>query len=761
MAVHPERGNYPPVLALDQPIPSHVLGRRDAVSFCSSNSYFTVPRFERRGGISFDRSDKNAIYVRTLADVKMRAKPEKTAPLGNAKSSILESEHRVLERLTLPEYKMRFRSRFLSLHKVHRRRRPVLKVVGHNKVLLDSHYGNQAQCLLSELGHWDFNVFSLDTLSAGRSLFHIAFQLFQNYDLISVFHLDVLKLMRCFTLLESGYHDNNSYHNAVHAADVTQAMHCFLQEPKLRNCVTSLEVMVAFIGSMSHDLDHPGVNNTFLIATANHLATLYNNSSVLENHHWRSAVGVLQETRVFDHLPRDQWDDVVKQIKSLILATDITRQQEFLLKFRRRLDNEEFDYVNNSDDRHFILQIALKCADICNPCRMWSLSKVWSEKVVEEFFNQGDTEKALHIPVTPLCNRKSNTVAKIQAGFMEFVVTPLFMEWYRFMPSDLSRRLLDNIAKNKIRWKKIIDEEALQVHESDSSSSKNEHSNDDPDDSDEEEEEVEDDVCSEENDVVENDINLAYHYDSEQMSESGRSLSPVSEDVNVIIVPGSRRHSMPPVFIRRDLNFYLGIRRDSGPKVPLLRRQSLPTTTLFKSTSADITVSPAVVKEVRSLSMEALMSRPKISNLSPSIEASRLASGLEYLNFVPLKNQTLVLQRGSITKFTSSQRTINSLSDITFQSNRPLDRDDLRLYSDSLKNDRNLPNVGLASSWPTISPKAKIISKGIPGVKLQTNISFLAQKENEPRGDNCDVIADNPPICLSEKQRDAAPGRPH
>lgn len=42
-----------------------------------------------------------------------------------------------------------------------------------------------------------------------------------------------------------------------------------------------------------------------------------------------------------------------------------------------------------SDDRHFILQIALKCADISNPVRPWSTCKVWSHRVCDEFFQQG------------------------------------------------------------------------------------------------------------------------------------------------------------------------------------------------------------------------------------------------------------------------------------------------------------------------------------------------------------------------------------
>lgn len=35
-------------------------------------------------------------------------------------------------------------------------------------------------------------------------------------------------------MVQEDYHSQNPYHNAVHAADVTQAMHCYLKEPKVR-----------------------------------------------------------------------------------------------------------------------------------------------------------------------------------------------------------------------------------------------------------------------------------------------------------------------------------------------------------------------------------------------------------------------------------------------------------------------------------------------------------------------------------------------
>ena len=71
----------------------------------------------------------------------------------------------------------------------------------------------------------------------------------------------------------------------------------------------------------------------------------------------------------------------------------------------------------------FPQQIALKVADISNPGRPWETSKRWSELVCDEFFKQGDYERRLGLPVTPLNDRYNTSVAKIQSG--EFMVFTL------------------------------------------------------------------------------------------------------------------------------------------------------------------------------------------------------------------------------------------------------------------------------------------------------------------------------------------------
>lgn len=343
-------------------------------------------------------------------------------------------------------------SRFQTPQRRRQRARiPVMKPRALMSGLVDDSYNGVVKFMLESCGRWNFNTFHLDVATGGRSLSVLLFHLFQYYGFIDTFNLDVVKVWRCFNLIESCYHSSNPYHNSVHAADVTQAMHCFLRENKISSFMTPVELMSALLAAVTHDLDHPGVNQPFLIATSNHLASLYKNFSVLENHHWRMAISCIRECGIFDHLEEDIWIQIEGYIHSLILATDITRQQEFLSKFKRYLDSGLLK-LEDPAYRQFILQIALKCADLCNPCRPWLISQRWSHQVCLEFFKQGDFEKKLNLPLTPICDRSKTSIAKIQADFFRFVVTPLFEIWHGFLASSLSSQLLGNLQHNQSCW---------------------------------------------------------------------------------------------------------------------------------------------------------------------------------------------------------------------------------------------------------------------------------------------------------------------
>ena len=90
----------------------------------------------------------------------------------------------------------------------------------------------------------------------------------------------------------------------------------------------------------------------------------------------------------------------------------LSRQSDFLKELAQYLDQGMLD-MSQSICRHFMLQIALKCADISNPCRNWNISRLWSYRACEEFYRQGDRERELELPITPICDRSNISVAKV------------------------------------------------------------------------------------------------------------------------------------------------------------------------------------------------------------------------------------------------------------------------------------------------------------------------------------------------------------
>ncbi|KAM5314877.1 high affinity 3',5'-cyclic-AMP phosphodiesterase 7A isoform 3-T5 [Glossophaga mutica] len=425
-----------PVLPLDRPVPQHVLSRRGAISFSSSSALFGCPNprqlSQRRGAISYDSSDQTALYIRMLGDVRVRSRAGFESERRGSHPYI---DFRIFHTPSEVEVSVSARNirRLLSFQRYLRSSRFFRGTTVSNSLnILDDDYNGQAKCMLGKVGNWNFDIFLFDRLTNGNSLVSLTFHLFNLHGLIEYFHLDMMKLRRFLVMIQEDYHSQNPYHNAVHAADVTQAMHCYLREPKLANSVTPWDVLLSLIAAATHDLDHPGVNQPFLIKTNHYLATLYKNTSVLENHHWRSAVGLLRESGLFSHMS---------------------------LESRSHLDRGDL-CLEDARHRHLVLQMALKCADICNPCRTWELSKQWSEKVTEEFFHQGDVEKKYQLGVSPFCDRQTESVANIQIGFMTYLVEPLFTEWARFSDTRLSQTMLGHVGLNKASWKGLQREQS-------------------------------------------------------------------------------------------------------------------------------------------------------------------------------------------------------------------------------------------------------------------------------------------------------------
>ncbi|XP_025163287.1 uncharacterized protein LOC105181918 isoform X3 [Harpegnathos saltator] len=602
-------------------------GRRDARRWVVLHDEIS-PYPRRTAEITVDSEQQNAVFVRISDSSLFRNSGTSAATLPEARDGsateaafrrLSDAERVLLESLDVGRCRPRHTGRFLTMHK-RRRKRLTTRSLNQEPGILDDIFHGLVQCVLQRAGNWRFNAFTLETVTGGRSLPVLCVHLFHWYGLLRHFNLDVVTVWKLFAFIEEGYHSTNPYHNSIHATDVTQAMHCFLQEKKIKTHLTSLEIMASLIAAVTHDLDHPGVNQPFLVATSNHLAALYQNTSVLENHHWRSAIGCLLESGVSAQLPADVRPELQRHISSLILATDITRQQEFLTRFRDYLSNNSLE-MKRAEDRHFILQIALKCADISNPCRPWDISRKWSYKVCEEFFRQGDYERRLNLPVTPLCDRHTTSIPKIQAGFFKHVVTPLYVEWHRFLGDGLSVSLMEYLKANQKKWEALITQEATEETETEISEL------DEPEGAVSSGDETAADEDSGSIDLL---IPAAYIQASRMPTLPGR----------VGLDRAGRRHSVP-LSVSKPLSLppRQAARRESLPSEHVKSKNTLlkledqgllgPSSLSLLSSKSSVGGSSNVSASERPVSAENLLPETSIASITSSTEASRLSTVLQ------------------------------------------------------------------------------------------------------------------------------------
>ncbi|XP_061543638.1 dual specificity calcium/calmodulin-dependent 3',5'-cyclic nucleotide phosphodiesterase 1B-like isoform X1 [Phycodurus eques] len=276
---------------------------------------------------------------------------------------------------------------------------------------------------LRDVDRWSFDVFALNAASSDHALQTLFFELVTRYELNSRFKIPISSLTLFLSAVERGYcKHNNPYHSHVHAADVTQTMHCLLLRSGLVHWLTELEVMASLFAAAIHDYEHTGTTNNFHIHTKSEFALIYNDRSVQESHHLSAAFRLLQDDQmnIFIHLTREEWMELRSLVIEMVLSTDMTSHLLQVKAMKSCLQQHE------RIEKSKALSLLLHTADISHPSKPWSLHSRWTKALMEEFFRQGDREAELGLPFSPLCDRKSTLVAESQIGFIDFIVYPTF-----------------------------------------------------------------------------------------------------------------------------------------------------------------------------------------------------------------------------------------------------------------------------------------------------------------------------------------------
>ncbi|XP_019406953.1 PREDICTED: cGMP-inhibited 3',5'-cyclic phosphodiesterase B isoform X1 [Crocodylus porosus] len=330
--------------------------------------------------------------------------------------------------------------------------------------------------LMEKMNNWNFQIFDLVQEMGDKSrriLSQVIYTLFQDTGLFEIFKIPTQEFMNYFRALENGYRDI-PYHNRIHATDVLHAVWYLTTRPipgfqqvhsehiresdvdadsgmtpgrvtyiSSKSCpvfddryacmasnIPALELMALYVAAAMHDYDHPGRTNAFLVATNAPQAVLYNDRSVLENHHAAAAWSLFlsqPEYNFLSNLDHVEFKRFRFLVIEAVLATDLKKHFDFLAEFNAKASDINSPGIewSNENDRLLVCQICIKLADINGPAKSRDLHLKWTEGIVNEFYEQGDEEASLGLPISPFMDRSSPQLAKLQESFITHIVGPL------------------------------------------------------------------------------------------------------------------------------------------------------------------------------------------------------------------------------------------------------------------------------------------------------------------------------------------------
>lgn len=327
----------------------------------------------------------------------------------------------------------------------------------YQEVSLQSHCPPKvARYFKDKIDCWGFDMLHVETLTERSPLRYVAFELFRIHELFKKFEITASCLDNFLVSMENGYHHhNNPYHNSTHASDVVQTLHYFFTNLGITEWFTPLELLAGLLAAVIHDVEHTGTTNNFHIQSNTDLALLYNDRSVLENHHLYYAFSQMKQPdkNILKNLSQDDFRTVRSLVVDMVLATDMSRHFEQIKTLRGVLSHQDSTVVP-SLDRSKVLCLMLHCADISHPAKPWEVHKEWTLRLINEFFRQGDMEKELGRQCSPLCDRNTTLIPESQIGFIDIIVSPSFELFSDIV--EVTRMSCDSVPASPVNWGSIL-----------------------------------------------------------------------------------------------------------------------------------------------------------------------------------------------------------------------------------------------------------------------------------------------------------------
>ncbi|XP_034712472.1 cGMP-specific 3',5'-cyclic phosphodiesterase isoform X2 [Etheostoma cragini] len=302
----------------------------------------------------------------------------------------------------------------------------------------------------------DFSFSDFDLSDTETTLGTI--RMFVDLNLVQNFQMKYTNLLKWILSVKKNYRKNVVYHNWRHAFNTAQSMFALLKSGRFQNYLSDLEVLALMIATLCHDLDHRGVNNSYIQRSDHPLAQLYCHST-MEHHHFDQCLMILNSSgnQILSGLSLDEYKATLKMIERAILATDLALYMKRRGEFFELTKNSQFVW-EDEDHRELLRSMLMTACDISAITKPWPVQKRIAELVATEFFEQGDKERReLNIEPSDLMNReKRDKIPSMQVSFIDAICIQLY-ETLAGMSEHCSP-LLEGCQINRQQWKRLAEE---------------------------------------------------------------------------------------------------------------------------------------------------------------------------------------------------------------------------------------------------------------------------------------------------------------
>jgi hypothetical protein len=263
-----------------------------------------------------------------------------------------------------------------------------------------------------------------------------------------------------FICLVCENYNRNHFHNFQHALNILHMTYMLLIETKLMDKLKPVVVFGVLIAAISHDVDHPGNTNSYEINSFSKYAKIYNDNSVLENHHCTLAFELLEHSGLIASFKGDEFKEFRKTIVISILGTDMSKHNECINNLTT------FDSTSESftiEQQYFIASAILHCADLSNSIKPFDISFEWSKRISLEFYEQTMKEDLEGLPSLSFMKVRDNlTMCMNEINFITNISVPM---WNLIIKKFVNLDFLMNRCERVLgKWREI---EAHYVSEND------------------------------------------------------------------------------------------------------------------------------------------------------------------------------------------------------------------------------------------------------------------------------------------------------